>query len=221
MSNYDINSNFELVKTMIGEHKRVETKYKNENPCSVIGEFEKELKKIGFDFSVSSQIRNYLPKYKESIIPLAIKYYKNANTDVEKRYFLLLFHLKGLEEIVPMLLKDFHSSNISRNIKGMITENIRVIHSSNYISDYLKIVENNEWGDIRNPIIVLLGDLKIKEAIPMLIAALDEGKNITTNALAALGKFELKELKPYFERFLTHKNRYYRREAQRALAKIE
>ncbi len=77
-----------------------------------------------------------------------------------------------------------------------------------------------ELADARNPIIALLGDLKVEQAIPMLISTLDEGKNITTNALAALGKFRKDELKVYFEKYVNHQNMYYRREAKRALEKL-
>lgn len=142
-------------------------------------------------------------------------------SDYDKRYFLSLFHSKGLEEIVPILLEDFYSEDTSIQIKALIVETLRAIHSPNYVEDYLNILAMRELGDTRNAVIVLLGDFKVDEAIPMLILALNEGKNITTNALEALGKYKKSELRPYFEKYLNHKNKYYKREAQKALAKLE
>lgn len=220
MSNYNINKNSKLVQLMIQNGKRSNEKYKNNNPESLLFVFEKELKELGYEFEILDQVRGFLPKHKKYIIPTAMKFYEQTNLEQDKRYFLGLFHYKGLEECIPSMLRDMYSEDVSISIKALIAENLRVIHSPNYIDDYLRILSLKELGDSRNPIIALVGDFKVEQAIPMLVSALSEGKNITTNAIEALGKYRKTDLKIYFEKYLNHKNKYYRREAKKALQKL-
>ena len=221
MSNYDINKNSELVQLMIQNEKRADEEYKRNNPESILILFEKELKELGYEFEVLDQVRGFLPKHKKIIIPIAMKFYSETKLEQDKRYFLRLFHYKGLDECISLMLEDMYSKNISVSIKSLIAENLRVIHSPKYINDYLRILSMKKLDDARNPIISLVGDFKVEQAIPMLIAALSEEKNITTNALDALGKFKKADLRIYFEEYLEHKNKYYRREAKKALQKLE
>lgn len=220
MSNYDINSNPALVKLMIENEKNAYKKYYAENPAALSLKFCNELKELGYEFEVPSQIKGFMPKHKETILPIAIRYYQQAKKD-EKNFFLDFFHFKGFDEVIPMLLEDFYSSDTPSLTREFIGETFRLICSKKYIDDYLKILANTELGGQRNSIIALLGKLKSDTAIPLLIAALDEGRNITTNAISALGQYKQPELRPYFERFLNHENSYYRREAKTALKKLD
>lgn len=78
MSNYDINSNPALVKQMIENSKKASEKYFAEHSDSLIPPFEQELHNLGFQFEISEQIKQFLPKHKKTILPIAIKYYQQA-----------------------------------------------------------------------------------------------------------------------------------------------
>ena len=221
MSNYNINKNPKLVQLMIQNEKKDEEEYQKNNPDSTLSLFENKIKELGYEFEILDQVKLFLPKHKKHIIPIAMQFYTQTNLERDKRYFLGLFHYKGFEDCIPLMLVDMYSADVSISIKSLIAENLRVIHSSKYIDDYLRILSMKELGDVRNPIIVLVGDFKVEQAIPMLISALDEEKNITTNALDALGKYKRSELRMYFEKYLNHKNKYYKREAKKALQKLE
>lgn len=221
MSNYNIEKNSELVQLMIENEKRTDEEYKRNNPDSLLIIFEKELKELGYEFETLNQVKGFLPKHKNSILPIAMALYEQTNLEKDKRYFLGLFHYKRFDECIPLMLKDMYSENISISTKSLIAENLRVIHSPKYTDDYLRILSMKELSDSRNPIIALVGDLRVEQAIPMIASALEEEKNITTNALDALGKYKKAELRVYFEKYLNHKNKYYRREAKKALNKLE
>lgn len=221
MSNYNINKNPELVQLMIRNEKKAEEEYQKNNPDSLLSLFENKIKELGYEFEILDQVKMFLPKHKKYLLPIAMQFYMQSNLEQDKRYFLSLFHYKGFDDCIPLMLVDMYSENISISIKSLIAENLRVIHSSKYIDDYLRILTMKELSDARNPIIVLVGDFKVEQAIPMLISALDEEKNITTNALEALGKYKRSDLRIYFEKYLNHKNKYYRREAKRALQKLK
>ena len=219
MSNYDINSNPDLVRRMIENYKKVSEKYYAEYPDSLILPFEQELRDLGFQFEISPQIDQFLPKHKETILPIAIKYYKQAKYPKDKSFFMGLFHHKGFEEVVPMLLEDYYSDN-SNIDKWAIGDRLYQIRSKKYIDDYLKIISDSSYGQDRQMVILLIGKLKVEAAIPILIDLLED-EGVRLHAIIALGDFKRNDLRQYFERFQNDKHSGLRKYARAALKKLD
>ena len=218
MSNYDINSNPNLAKHMLEQYKASEEQMEK-NPDSVLPAFKHELLNLGFNFQVLNQAESLLPKYKDTVLPVVIKYYKMAKLKNEKQYLLGWFHHKGLEEVVPMLLKDYYSNNSDID-KWAIGDRLYQIRSKKYIDDYLKIISDSSYGQDRQMIILLVGKLKAEAAIPILIDLLED-EGVRLQAIVALGDFKRKDFRPYFERFQNAKHPGWRKYAKAALKKIE
>lgn len=218
MSNYDINSNPALVKLIIENAKKAEVKLTN-NPNSVVLKFKQELLERGYQFEILNQVQQFMPKHKEALTPIILKYYDLAVLDNEKWYFASLFRYKGFDEFVPMLLNEFVSDKPGFN-RWQIAEIVEAIHSKKYINKYLKIISNKKFGKDRQMLVLLVGKLKTEEAIPILINLLDD-YDVTGHAINALSQHKREEFRPYFERFLNHENSYYRREAKTALKKLD
>ena len=218
MSNYDINSNPDLVKHMLEQCKASEERT-DKNPDSILAAFKQELLNLGFDFQVLNQAESLLPKYKDTVLPVVIKYYKMAKLKNEKQYLLGWFHHKGLEEVVPMLLKDYYSNNSDID-KWAIGDRLYQIRSKKYIDDYLKIISDSSYGQDRQMIVLLVGKLKVEAAIPILIDLLED-EGVRLQAIVALGDFKRENLRPYFERFQNAKHPGWRKYAKAALKKLE
>lgn len=220
MSNYDINSNPALVKQMIENSKKASEKYFAEHADSLIPPFEQELRNLGFQFEISEQIKQFLPKHKKTILPIAIKYYQQATYDNEKNFFISLFHYRGFAEVIPMLLNDFYSDKISSLTRQFIGETLRAIRSKKYIDDYLEIIAKPQYGLARVPIFLLVGDLKVEQAIPILVHLLEVDEEFAPCALQTLGTYKRFELRPYFERFTNSSDMHLRKIAKAALKKL-
>ena len=221
MSQYDINSNPALVKQMIENSKKASKKYFAEHPDSMIPSFEQELHNFGFQFEISEQVKQFLPKYKKTILPIAIKYYRRATYDNEKNFFITLFHYKGFEEVIPMLLDDFYSDRTSPLTRQFIGEALRAIRSKKYIDDYLKIIASPQYGLARAPIFSLVGNLKVEQAIHVLMNLLEVDEEFAPCALQTLGDYKRFELRPCFERFINSSDMHLRKIARSALKKLE
>lgn len=205
---------------MIENSKKVSEKYFAEHSDSLIPPFEQELRNLGFQFEISEQIKQFLPKYKKTILPIAIKYYQQATYDNEKNFFISLFHYRGFTEVIPMLLNDFYSDKISSLTRQFIGETLRTIRSKKYIDDYLKIIVKPQYGLARVPIFLLVGELKVEQAIPILIHLLEEDEEFAPCALQTLGAYKRFELRPYFERFADSPDTHLRKIARTALKKL-
>ena len=218
MSNYDINSNPDLVKRMIDRYKENEEQLRK-NPDSILLDFKQELLNLGFDFQVLNQAESFLPKHKDTILPVVIKYYKMAKLKNEKQYLLGWFHHRGLDEVVPLLLEDYFSDDPDVD-RWEIGDRLYQIRSKKYIDDYLRIISDASYGQDRQMVILLVGKLKVEAAIPVLIDLLED-EGVRLQAIAALGDFKRDELRPYFERFQNSKHSGWRKYAKAALKKLD
>ena len=181
-------------------------------------DFKQELLNLGFQFQVLNQAEILMPKYKDAILPIVIKYYKAAKLKNEKRYLLGWFHHRGLDEVVPMLLEDYYSDDPDID-KWEIGDRLYQIRSKKYIDDYLKIISNSSYGRDRQMVILLLGKLKEERAIPILIDLLDD-EEVCLQAICALGDFKREEFRCYFERFQDSTQPGWRKYARAALKKL-
>ena len=218
MSNYDINSNPDLVKRMIDRYKENEEQLRK-NPDSILLDFKQELLNLGFNFQVLNQAESFLPKHKDTILPVVIKYYKMAKLKNEKQYLLGWFHHRGLDEVVPLLLEDYFSDDPDVD-RWEIGDRLYQIRSKKYIDDYLRIISDASYGQDRQMVILLVGKLKVEAAIPVLIDLLED-EGVRLQAIAALGDFKRDELRPYFERFQNSKHSGWRKYAKAALKKLD
>lgn len=220
MSNYDFNRNPDLVKQVVEQSRKASDKFFDEHPNSVVLQFENELYKLGFCFEIPEQIKLFLPSSKEKILPIAIKFYQQAELENEKNFFISLFHYRGFEEAVPLLLKDFYAEETTSLTRQFIGETLRAIHSKKYVEEYLNIISNQQYGLARAPLFSLIGSLKEEKAIPVLIRLLDTDREFAPCALQALGAFRCQKLRPYFERYINSSDKDLCKAANLALKKL-
>lgn len=171
------------------------------------------MKDLGFEFETSSQTFGFVPKYKNVIVPIAFKYYqlaKEMNMPNEQNHFIGFFRIKGLDEIVPLLLSDFYSDKTTDLTRWLISDCIYQIKSKQFIEEYLNIASNRAFGINRQMIILLLGKLKDESAVPTLIALLDD-EEVRLQAICALSEFKRKDFRCYFERFQSSTNAGWRK----------
>ena len=222
MSDYKNEEKQTIERIMIDNEIKANQEYFSNNPKSLIILFERELKEHGFAFKVSSQVYGYMPKHRKVIQPLAVKYYKLAkdrNDTTESNYFVRLFQYKGCDEVIPMLLEDFKSDFIHASTKWFIADCLYQIRSRRYINEYLEIISTVKYGQNRQMIILLVGKLKIEEAIPVLVELLED-EEVRLHAICALGDFKREEFRVHFERFVNDKHPGWRKYAKAALKKI-
>lgn len=220
MSDYNIDEKQVLPDLVFENAKEAERKYFKEHPDSIILPFEQELRNLGFQFEISSQINLFMPKHKKIIMPIAIKYYEQAKYDNEKNFFISLFHFKGFDEVVSLLIKNFFEPTTSDHNRWFIADCLYQISSKQYMDDYIKIISDSAYGINRQMIILLVGKLKEEKAIPVLIELLED-ESVRLQALAALSYYKREEFRPYFEKFQNSKHSGWRKYAKAALKKLD
>jgi len=217
-----INNDPHMIKKWIDNEKAAAEEYYNKSPDSLIPHFEKELKDLGFEFEISSQALGFMPKHKKVILPIAVKYYQLAKKHKkpnEQDHFMLFFHFKDLDDVVPMLLEDYYSEETASLTRWFISDCIYQIRSKNFIKEYLDIVSTKTFGRNRQMIVLLLGKLKEESAIPILIDLLED-EDVRLHTICALGEFKREDFRCYFELFQDSAHPGWRKYAKAALRKL-
>ena len=223
MSIKDINSSPDRIRMWTDHIKGAEEQYYIENPDSFIPLFEQEMRDLGFEFETSGQILGFIPKHKKEILPVAVKYYqlaKKLDKPNEQNYFMSFFYIRGLDEMVPMLLADYYSEKTEDITRWFISDCIYHIRSGNFVKEYLDIVSDKMFGRNRQMFVLLLGKLKEESAVPALISLLED-EEVCLQAICALGEFKRNEFRSYFERFLNSAQPGWRKYAKNALKKLK
>ena len=207
---------------MIENEKKANENYRRTHPHSLIPVFEQELHNIGFAFEVSSQTLGFMPKYKSVISPIALKYYclaRNRAEHDEQNHFLRFLAWRGNEEVVAMLLDDFCAIDTPSLTRWFIADALYQIRSAKYVDEYIRIIADPIYGKNRQMLILLIGKLKAKTAIPVLVDLLDD-KDVCLQTIISLGEFRDENLRSYFERFQDVTHAGWRKYSRIALKKL-
>lgn len=218
----DINNNPNMIKMWLDNEKVAEEQYYKENTDSLIPLFENELISLGLEFETSNQAVSFIPKHKKMILPIATKYYqlaKKLEKPNEQNYFMRFLCIKGLDDVIPMLLEDYYFEKTADLTRWFISDCIYQIRSKNFVKEYLDIVSSRMFGRNRQMIVLLLGKLKEESAISILIDLLED-EEVRLHAICALGEFKREEFRCHFERFQNSTHPGWRKYAKAALKKL-
>lgn len=126
---------------------------------------------------------------------------------------------KGLANNV--LLEEFYKIPKEKMLlRWVIGSTMEVITTENEVDEIIKIVRDKSNGMSRQLFVEALGKIK-SEKIENVLIELLEDEEVVPHALNALGKLKSKQAKPYINQLLHHKNSLFRKEAQKALKKID
>ena len=215
--------NSTVADILINNEKSFQEQYYNTNKNSLILLFHQELRELGFEFETSSQTLAFMPKHKETVLPLAIKYYqmaKHEDKTNEQNHFLNFLGFRGLDSIVPFLIKEFKDEKTLDITRWFISDCLYKIRSKKYTTEYLSMVADKTFGINRQMIILLLGKLREESTVPILIDLLED-EEVRLHVICALGEFRKEEFRCHFERFVKSSHPGWRKYSKRALEKLD
>jgi HEAT repeat protein len=121
----------------------------------------------------------------------------------------------------PVLIKEFQKVDDPVGLyKWAIGNALSVVADDSVFDDIVKLVKDKQHGRAREMVAVALGNMKDPRAVDVLIELLEDDE-VAGHALIALGKQKDDRARQYIEPFLEHPKAWVRKEAKRALAKID
>ena len=190
-------------------------------PESTIKQFEKEVKKAGFKFELSSQFNEVIKGDATGARDIILKYYNMSSLLNEKAYYVSLLEPSTSHDLIPFFLEELLRNNVTH--ESAINNFIINTTNLDYKDYYLKFLSRKELGENRWGLLEVVGKLKIKEAIPIILNILEEKDSgvivFCLEALYAIDKTD-KYIK-YYKKYQCHEDNYVRTRVNKIIEKIE
>jgi HEAT repeats len=180
-----------------------------------------ELASAGYEISSLSDLAQS-NQYKGAI-PILIKWLpKVTNVRVKETIVrdLSVPWAKGLAEAA--LLAEFGAASDSENLglKWAISNALEVLATDKIFDDLVELIRGKRHGTARQMLVMALGKMKNPKAVNILLGLLDD-EEVVGHAVIALRKLNAVEARPYLLPLLKHPKVWVRREAAKALRKID
>jgi hypothetical protein len=181
-----------------------------------------DLATAGFQIEWVSDLYSKRYLYKEAI-PILLKWLPLvANLAVKEDIVRALAVPWAKPIAAPVLVSEFHKMKDESNtgIKWAIANALSVVADDSVFEEIVNLVQDTQHGPARIMLALALGNMKDTRAQDVLIDLLKDDL-VAGQAIVALGKLKSKKALPEIELFLTHPKTWVRKEAKKALLRIE
>lgn len=157
-------------------------------------------------------------KYKD-LIPIILKYLVEASDETDKSWLVRCLGVNGFTEATDVLIDEYYKASNRSSLKWTIGNTLSIILDKNSVDALLKIAQEKEHGTSRQMVIVALGKLRNKKAIPVLLKLLYD-EEVVAHVIWALSYFKDPSLIPFIEPFVNSKRPLVHNEAKKAIKKL-
>lgn len=178
----------------------------------------RDVNKEGYNIEHYHELLKLKTKDKK-LIPVFLKHLKNEEDLNRKELVIDCLKVKGFTDATQTLIEEF-LLNDNRLYKWTIGDTFSYIQDKAHEDDYIDIVKNKQHGIARQMVVVTLGKIKSKKAIPNLINLLED-TDVSGHVIMALGYYGKVELIEEIEPFLEHDEAWIRNEAKKSIKKLE
>lgn len=175
-------------------------------------------------FAVESIADLYTKKidYKEAI-PLLIQWLPKVSNSNIKESIVRALSVRWARPIAAApLIKEFRAASDLKGdgIKWAIANALSVVADGSVLESLVSLVRDKRHGKSREMLALALANMRSDAVLPVLSELLED-EPVAGHAIMALGKLKAQSARPLIEPFLQHKEAWVRKEAKKALAKID
>ena len=178
-----------------------------------------DLASVGFDVGSIAELARSKVNYRQAV-PVLLRWLPNVDYRPLKYDILGALCVRfARPKAAPVLVDEFQRAPDWR-LKWAIGSALSHVASDDVFDAIVQLVRDKRHGRGREMLAVALGNMKNPKAVAVLVELLDDDE-VAGHALMALGKLRAKTARGEIERFLGHPKAWVRKEAKRALAKID
>jgi HEAT repeat protein len=180
-----------------------------------------DLSLAGFDVDWIEDLYNKRLHYQRAI-PILLRWLPRVENPAIKEAIVRALSVPWARrtEAPVLLVEEFRKSKSDFGLNWAIGNALSVVADDNVLDDIVSLIWDKTYGKAREMLVVALGNMKSPDVKYTLIKLLDD-EDLAGYAIMALGKLKCKEARPAIERFRTHPKSWVRREAKKALARID
>ncbi|MEI3101221.1 MAG: hypothetical protein V8T45_05250 [Oscillospiraceae bacterium] len=182
-------------------------------------DFLHELSELGYRTEIFMDVVRIARLHGDDILPIAWKYYRKTRYEYEKILLISLFSFNGAGIYLPQLLEDYAAADTPEDRRVAIAKCVFENQAKEHADEYVKLMSDKRYGQSRQLLILLTGELKLENAVPALVKLLED-REYRLYALVALAALRREELLPYFLRFKDSQDIQMRQAAIMAIQKL-
>jgi HEAT repeat protein len=180
-----------------------------------------DLTHLGFEVNSISDLYTKKINYKDAI-PLLLYWLPNVNNIFVKEAIVRAISVSWAKPVAaPILINEFIKAGTGySSLKWAIGNALSIVANDSVYKEIINLVQDTRNGKAREMLVIALGEMKEPQVEDVLINLLSD-EQMVGYAIIALGKLKSKKAFPEIEKFQLHSEPWIRREAKKALTKIE
>jgi HEAT repeat protein len=181
-----------------------------------------ELAKAGFVLETVADLYNKKVNYKGAI-PILLRWLPRVENVAVKESIVRALSVPWAKSLAaPALIEEFRWAQdpSGSGIKWAIANALSVVADDGVIHEMIDLIQDRQHGRARQMLAVALENMKDGRAVDVLNQLLKD-EEVAGHALIALGQLKARSSRPLIEPFLNHEKAWVRKEAKKALAKID
>jgi hypothetical protein len=177
----------------------------------------KEVRNKGIEIDNIVELKKINLKYRD-LVPILLEHLVKVDDENDKEFLVRCLGVKGFVEASKTLIAEFYKSN-NLTFKWAIGNTLSIIQDESVVNELIKIAKEKEHGIARQMIIDGLGSYKDENVKTALIELLND-EEVMGHAISGLSRMGDKSLIKYIEPFLNFKVKWIRKEAEKAIKKL-
>lgn len=180
-----------------------------------------ELRNVGVEVDRISELRQRRADYPRAV-PVLLRWLSQVTESSVKEDIIRTLSVPwaGPDVAAPLIREFHHVASSNSPIAWVIGSALEVVANDAVVDDLIDIATDQSYGRSREMVVAALGNMKDPRAKEILIDLLED-EEVTGYAVMGLGKLKAEEARERIESLLKHPQEWVRKEARKALAKID
>lgn len=156
-------------------------------------------------------------------IPILLEWLPKISNQGAKEGIVRALSVKWAKpDAAPLLVREFHRVEDpgGSSLRWAIGNALEVVADDAVFEGLVEIVRDRSHGKAREMVAAALGNMKNPRAVEVLIELLED-EEVIGHAIMGLGKLKARAARAAIERFLGHPKTWVRKEAKKAIARID
>ena len=172
---------------------------------------------LGYHFSNLNKLHN---TEDVRFVPIILEYYDKFECKTYSNWFLQSICFRSYSEYIPNLVAIYEQTD-DLDLKNAVSQCFLQMRCKKYIPEYLRIVNDPNYGENFDWTMDVLCKLRVKEAIPKLLELVNRyPQKWTWTFIWGAPFFKDPSLIPYLEPFLDHPDGEFRSMARKGISKL-
>jgi len=201
------------------ESRRIVANARNMKELSAIVD---QLQDAGYTVDSLDTLRRSGHRY-GSAVPILLKWLPKVSSPQVKESIVRTLSVPWAKSLAagPLLL-EFRKAPDSTNVslKWAIANALAVVADNGVLEEVCELARDPKHGKSREMLAIALGNIQSPRAVHVLVELLND-EQTAGHALMSLGKLRVANSRSAIERFVNHPKSWVRREAKRALSKLD